>query len=728
MNENELHLRDYLRVIEKRKATVLTFLLITFTIVTIGTLTATPLYEASTKMLIEKSESKPLLMNEYPIHFDPEFLETQFQIIKSDSVARRVVDLLGLDKNYYSSFKGNTTSRTMLGSIAGWLSDLFSVAARIIGIGEPEGVASSLNIGDRGHSLADEVAQIISNTISVSPVRNSRVVEVSYLSENPVLSKMIVNTVAKAYIEEVLEMRMRASGYSLSWMSKKAEEERAKLEKSENALQEYIREKDIVTIEDRVTIIPQKLAELSTRLTKAEADRKELEALYKKLSVMPETEAETIPNVYQSKTFQSIQEQILKSEQNIAEISKKYGKKHPVMKRAMGELTELKEKKSAEIARVVKSVLNDYELAKTNEEDLRELLLATKAEAVNLNEKFIQYGILKREVDTNRHLYNALVTKIKEQRITEKIQPVNVWVIDPAETPEHPAKPRKKLNIMLGLLLGIFGGIGLAFFIEYLDNTIKSSDDAEGNLRVPVLGVIPFTKNKNQRIENIVVDDPASLVTENYRALRTSVMLSAADQPPKNILVTSMASGEGKTTTAANLASTIAKTGKNVLLIDADLRRPRLHKVFNLENKSGLSTLLSGVSSGDILQKSSVRNLSIMTSGPIPPIPSELLNSSRMDKLIETLGSKFDHIIFDSAPVMSVTDSQLLTRFVDSILVVVKSGRTTYEAARKGLKILKEIDSHPVGLVINAVDTKHDGINHYYGYDGYCKRVPEDLS
>ncbi len=726
MNEKEIHLRDYLRIIEKRKATILTFFIITFTIVVIGTFTATPMYEASTNMLVEKSESKPLLMNDYPVNYDPEFLETQFQIIKSNAVARRVVELLSLDVNYYSEFTGGNFSPSLIGRFLNWFSDLFSVIIKITGINDYNLSESTIDDKKETLSPAGKIAQIISSSISVEPVRNSRVVEVSYLSRNPVLATLVVNSVAKAYIEEVLEMRMRASEYAISWMSKKAEEEGKKLEKAENLLQEYIREKDIVTIEDRVAIIPQKLAELSTRLTKAEADRKEIEAIYKKLAVITESEAETIPSVYLSKTFQSIQEQILKSEQNITEVSKKYGEKHPVMKRAIGELQGLKEKKSSEVSRVVKSALNDFELAKTNEDDLRDLLLQTKAEAVNLNEKFVQYGILKRDVDTNRQLYNALVTKIKEQRITEKIQPVNVWVIDAAETPEYPAKPRKKLNVLLGIFFGIFGGIGLAFFIEYLDNTIKSSEDVEENLHIPVLGIIPFSKKKNQRIENIVVDEPASLVTENYRALRTSVMLCSAEKPPQTILVTSMASGEGKTTTAANLAFTIAKTGKNVLLVDGDLRRPRLHKVFNLENTSGLSTFLSGVSSGDILQKSSVGNLSIMTSGPIPPIPSELLNSVRMEKLVKTLSSKFDHIIFDSAPVLSVTDSQILIRFTDSIIVVARAGHTTYESARKGLKILKEIDPHPIGMVINAVDTKRGWINHYYGYDGYCSRVADD--
>ncbi|RPJ81430.1 MAG: hypothetical protein EHJ94_04470, partial [Deltaproteobacteria bacterium] len=302
MNEKEIHLRDYLRIIEKRKATILTFFIISFTIVVIGTFTATPMYEASTNMLIEKSESKPLLINDYSVNFDPEFLETQFQIIKSNAVAKRVVGLLSLDSNYYSEFKGEGFSPSWIGQVLNWFSDLFSLVIKLTGVNDYNSSESTIDDKKETLSPAEKVAQIISSSISVEPVRNSRVVEVSYLSRNPVLATLIVNTVARAYIEEVLEMRMRASEYSISWMSRKAEEEGIKLEKAENSLQEYIREKDIVTIEDRVAIIPQKLAELSTRLTKAEADRKEIEAIYKKIAVITESEAETLPSVYLSKT------------------------------------------------------------------------------------------------------------------------------------------------------------------------------------------------------------------------------------------------------------------------------------------------------------------------------------------------------------------------------------------------------------------------------------------
>jgi capsular exopolysaccharide synthesis family protein len=327
---------------------------------------------------------------------------------------------------------------------------------------------------------------------------------------------------------------------------------------------------------------------------------------------------------------------------------------------------------------------------------------------------------MKREVDTNRQLFSALLAKIKEQKITEKIQMINVWIIDVAETPKFPAKPRKMRNITLGFIFGLFGGIGFAFFIEYLDNTIKSPEDVEESLKIPVLGVIPSLKDKRKNIEDVVATEPSSVLTENYRAVRTAVMLSSAGEPPKCLMITSMASGEGKTATATNLAVAIAKAGRSVLLVDGDMRRPKLHKIFEMDNSSGLSTYLTGASNGKILKQSSIENLSVMTAGPIPPTPSELLNSSRMKQLVKNLSSRFDHIIFDSAPVMSVTDSQILSKISDGTIIVARSGQTTHEIVKKGLKKLQDIDANVLGMVINAVDTKRVGYEYYYGYDGYA--------
>lgn len=717
MEEREIHLRDYIRIIKKRKFTIFTFFIITFLVVFIGTFTASPVFKASTKVLIEKVEANPLRQT-YPIHFmDPEFLETQVQIIKSLSVANRVVKLLALDTKYRSDFIREDHSLPVLGDIVSWLSNVKDVSLRIMGIQKEDKYHNEAE--GEGKTVADMISHTISAGLEVEPLMNSRIVTISFMSENPVLAGLIANKAAEAYIDELLNMRMQTSGYAIEWMTRKADEEREQLAKSENMLQTYVRENDIVTIEDRVTIIPQKLSELGSRLTKAEAERKELEALYERMKASTPEEAETMPIVTSSKALQSIQEEILRLEQKITELSEKYGKKHPVMKRVEGELKGMMGKKSYEISRIIKSVENEYELAKTNEEDLRWLLERTKTEAVNLKEKFIQYGILKREVDTNRHLYDALLAKIKEQRIMEKIQPVSVSIIDKAGIPEHPAKPRKKLNLLLALVLGLFGGAGLAFFIEYLDNTIKSPEETEEKLGVPVLGVIPILKNGKMPVEKVVCDEPSSSSAESYRGVRVSVMLSLADKPPKTILVTSMSAGEGKTTTASNLAVSFAHAGKKTLLIDSDLRRPRLHKVFGLDNSEGLSTYLSGNSVDTaFISKGPVAGLQIITSGPLAPTPSELLGSERMGQLIEKLTKEFDVVLLDSPPVTSATDTMILKRIMQQTIVVVRAGKTTYEMAGKGLKRLQDIDSKMPGIVINAADIEKDFYS-YYGYDGY---------
>ena len=478
MNEKEMHLRDYLRVIRKRRYLVYTILIISVTVVLITTLTATPLYEASTRLLIEKSENTPLLTNYGYVSYDPEFLDTQSQIIKSTSVAQKVVRILKLDENYHSYFKDTTERFSVMNQVREWAGHIISLISKKAGIEIAESSEENSAKDIQATSRANMIAAMIRGGIVIQPVRNTRVVDISFMSQSPVLASMVVNTVAKAYIEEILEMKMRSSGYAVNWMTLKAEEEREKLDKSENALQEYMRAKDIVTIEDRIAIIPQRLSQVSSKLTIAEAKRKEVGAIYGKVPKvsMNLQEAETIPTIGANPALQSIRKQILNAEQHIVELSKKYGPKHPVMIRAKGDLTILKEKRDQEIGMLIKTLKNEYDLARFNEKSLANLLDRIKSEAVDLNEKFIQYRILKREVETNKNLYDALIARIKEKSATEQIKTVDVWVVDQAKTPEFPAQPRKKRNIMLGIIVGLFGGIGLAFFAEYLDNTIKSPD------------------------------------------------------------------------------------------------------------------------------------------------------------------------------------------------------------------------------------------------------------
>jgi polysaccharide biosynthesis transport protein len=698
MEEREIHLRDYLKIVYKRRYTVLTFFAIVFIVVLIGTLSSVSVYQAATKVLIEKVEPANFSMP-YPYYmpYEPEFYETQYQLIRSKSVAQKVVKMLSLEKNYGLYFKDSKKNLS----------------------------------AEEDQKKTDMLAGIISGGISVSPVKNSKIVNISFVSTNPEFAAMVANTVAKAYIEEILDMRMSSSRYSMEWMTKKAEEEKEKVQKSEQALQEYIKANDIVTLQDKIAITPEKLSEFNTQLIKAETRRKELEGLNNKVSNINLRDAETIPNITSDPTIQSIRGQILKAEQNIEEFSKKYGKKHPSMIKAEEDFKILQQKKAQEIKRVIASIKNEYELARTQENVLRRTLASTKAEALNLSEKFVQYGVLTREVETNRQLYDALIKKIKEQSVTEQVQTVNVWVVEKAEKPSSPIKPRKSMNILLSILVGLFGGIGLAFFFDYLDNTIKGQEDAEMRLKVPVLGTVPLLETGNENIEDIILKEPQSLYSESYKTIRTAILLSSPSVSPKNLLVTSMGPEEGKTVTSCNLAITIARSGYSVLLIDSDLRRPRIHSVFGLNNLSGLSTYLAGATSDiNTVFKNPVTNLAIIPSGPIPPNPSELLGSNKMNELMKTLNERFDFIVWDSPPLMSVTDGLILSKIVDGTIVVVRSGKTTYDIVAKGLKLLgvqrdSVTNSHVLGLIINGFNMKNDN-QYYYQYYNYSPSSKEE--
>ncbi len=696
MEEQEIHLRDYLKVIYKRRYTVYTFFIIVFIIVLIGTLSTTPVYKASTKVLIEKVEPANLTLP-YPYYapYEPEFYETQYQLIKSTSVASKVVKALYLENMYELYFKGE----------------------KIV----PKG----------NKTKADMLADIISSGIVVTPVKNSKIVTISFMSTNPEFAALVANSVAKAYIEEILDMRMSSSRYSIEWMSKKAEEEKAKLEKSEKALQEFMKANDIVTLQDRLAITPEKLSEFNTQLIRAEMKRKELEGLYNKVSSIGIKDAETIPYIASDPTIQALRNQKLKAEQNIEELSKKYGSKHPAMLKAQEELKVIDLKREQEIKRVIASIKNEYELARNNENTLRRTLAGTKSEAISMNEKFIQYNTLAREVETNRQLYDALIKKLKEESVTQQVQTVNVWVVEKAEKPDSPVKPRKSLNILLGIIVGLFGGVGLAFFFEYLDNTVKTPEDVEARIGVPVIGAVPLLEEKGEHIEEIILKEPQSVHSESYKSIRTGILLSSATKPPQNILITSMAPEEGKTATSVNLSLTIARSGYSVVLVDSDLRKPRIHQIFRLNNMSGLSTYLAGATPDiDTILKTPLMNLTIIPAGPLPPNPSELLGSQRMTKLMETLNERFDLAIWDSPPLMTVTDGLILSNLVDGTIIVVRAGKTTYDIIKRGLKLIdgrrkSDTTSNVLGIVINGFDVKNAD-QYYYKYYNYYPSEKEE--
>ncbi|BCR05782.1 chain-length determining protein [Desulfuromonas versatilis] len=710
ISDREMHLRDYLKVVSKRRGAVTTFFGATFLLVLLATFAATPLYEGKTRIVIEKVQPSDLTGRGRADSMDPEFYETQYQLLKSRAVAYRVMAMLSLEENYDAYRQESRKSASGLQSLWLWTKDLKNQLATFLKIRKPDGEPSAQP------SKKEWIADQLLENLKVRPLENSRIVSIIYESPNPELAALVPNATVKAYVEETLEMKMESSRRTLEWMSKKAEVERAKLENAEQNLQAYMGANNILTVEDRVAVVPEQLSEISSQLVRAESKRKELEILYQKVKgVSGDTDlAETVAAIASDTTLQALRAQIVEAEKSIMELSGKFGQKHPVMIKARGDLQVLRRKRSHEVARIIESIKNEYELAVSVEAGLRDQLAKTKSEALVLNEKFIQYGALKREVDTNRQMFDALLLRMKEQSITEENQAADLWIVEEAKAPGKPAKPWKGVNLLLGSILGLFGGVGLAFFLEYLDNTIKNPEEAEAGLGAAVLGIVPLCHDRHP-IEEVVLKEPRSAFAESYKALRTALLLSSADSPPGKILITSSLPGEGKTTTSVNLAVALAQSEHRVLLIDGDLRKPRIHKIFRLTNQKGLSTYLAGTTGGDILEKGPLANLTVIPAGPIAPNPSELLASSRMKKLLDTLKQEFDIIICDSPPVLSVADARILSRFFEGTVLVTRAGQTTYEVAKKTLKILHDINAPVLGLMINSLDHK-EGEDYYNAY------------
>jgi capsular exopolysaccharide synthesis family protein len=693
MNEKTPDIKDYLRIINKRRRVAIAFFIIFSSTVLLWTFSSMPVYMASTKLIIEKSEQNILQPMHLFMPYDPEFYETQYQTIKSTAVAKRVVKMLALEEEYDSFMKEN--GRFTVGAVIRRIKGLFGP-----GVGRKAGIAGA----PRKHDT-DMLAQAIIGGISVNPVRDSRIVTISYSSTNPELAAMVTNSIAKAYIEQILDMRLTASRNTLEWMRKKSEEERTKLLESEKALNDYIRENNIITLENRIAIIPQKLTELGSQLTGAESRMQELGAVYERIMSTSTEQVEVLPPFSSDQSLESLRKRIMEAEQNMIGLSKRYGEKHPMIISAAEELNALKSNMKREIKRVVESLKNEYELAKTMVEQYGRRLSETKSEALVLNEKFIQYEVLKKDVETNRQLFDALMKRIKEQSITEQLNTVNVWILKEARVPVQPIKPNKPRNILLGLIIGLFGGIFLAIAFEHFDDKVYSPEDAEEKLGIPVLGVIPLIKGADESvIEDVVSKEPMSHVTEMYKTIRTAIFMSSAEAYPKRLLVTSMGPKEGKTVTSINLATVISQYDRKVLLIDSDLRRPSIHKLLGLDNKEGLSTYLTGFSDLKIntTDDGLPENLDVITSGPIPPNPSELLGSKIMVKLLEEVERKYDIIIFDSPPIMNISDSMIMSGICYGTVFVIRAGQTTYDSAIKGIRSITDIKSHVLGTVING--------------------------
>jgi polysaccharide biosynthesis transport protein len=558
--------------------------------------------------------------------------------------------------------------------------------------------------------------------LTITPVRNSRLVDVKYRSSDPQFAMRIANALSEQYIEQNLEFKFLATQQATQFLNQRMTEQRRALEQNEMALQKYREQTDSVSLEDRQNIVVQRLADLNAAVTKARTERIQKEAAWNQIRAIQTDRAalDTHPLVLTNTFIQQLKGEVAQLQQNQAQLGERLGEKHPEMVKVKSALTNAEAKLQGELAKVVQSIRNDYESALAQERSLSAALEQQKNEALTLNRQSIQYGVLQRDATSSRQLFEGLLQRSKETGIEGELRTSNIRVVDKAELPQSPATPRTMNNIALSLLSGLLLGIGLAFFFDYLDNRIKSPEEIKTHLGIPFLGLVPALRNSEVPGSPLVSNGVTRQFGEAFRTIRTNVLFSSAQEGCRSVVVTSTLPGEGKSIVASNLALSLAMAGQRALLIDGDMRRPKVHMLFGLSQEPGLSNVIVGsAQASETLKRTTVPNLWIMVAGKQPPNPAELLGSRRFKDLMTSLTPHFDWIVIDSPPVMAVTDASIVSHLVHGVVFVVGCEMTGRTAARTALDQLDSAKAKYLGAVLNRVDLRR----HSYYYSHYYKRA-----
>ena len=707
----EPHLLDYLILLRKHQWLILFFLLTIVSIVTIATFRMQSVYQATARVEIDRENTNAIHFSDsdsYEMYEDLEdYITTQSKILQSETLAMLTVKSMGLDN--MTEFGGNPAKPV-----------------------KPSAPGSEASL-HRPPALGAFLGRM-----TIKRVPTSRLLDVTFESTDPALAARVVNAHLNNFIEENFRSRYEAATQASTWLAGQLNEMKIKVENAEDARLAYERQNQIWTIDEKNDISSQKLADLNKQLTDAQADRINKEAVYQ---LAQAGNYDAISAVRESPVIQDILKQESTTSAQYTDALNQYGPKFPKVVRLQAQLKDLDQLVGREKTNIANQMEAEYHGSRQRELLLKNALDEQKAQTNQMAEKLVQYSILKREADTNKQLYDGMLQKLKEAGITAGLRSSNIRVVDPALIPGGPSRPNKSRNVMLSILVGLIGGIGLALLREYLDNTVKTPDDIETLARLPSLAVVPALSNSNGkrtgrfakllkapvivgkegRAELVSHNMPQSQMSEAFRALRTSLLLSQADHPPQVILMTSALPREGKTTAAVNLAVTLAQLGDKTLLVDADLRKPGINRALSLVDgkHAGLSSYLAGVSSLDLITvlHPAITNLAAIPTGPIPPNPADLLSSRRLTELIAELRTRYKFVVIDSPPIMAATDAVILSVLVDGVLLVVRSGETPKEAFTRTRDLLAGVKCRMLGVVLNAVDASSP--DYYYSYRYY---------
>lgn len=717
----KVHLVDYARTLYKHRWIASTTFGVLFVGVAIYTFVATPVYEGRVQLLLDPAKPNVMKFEEVTqssFLSDQYFYQTQVNILKSRGLARRTIDALklwdspelGADATDQRSGFGVAAATA---AAARWIGSLFSSAS--------EGPRGS---DARETARQSRVIDAFLEELTVAPIRNSSLVDVRFAAASPAIAAAVANALAKQYIDQNLEYKFLSTKEASDWLGQQLSVERKKLEDSEQALQRYRESGDAVALEDRQNIVVQRLADLNAAYTQARTDRFEKEALYNQLKSLQNdrTALDTFPAILSNTFIQQLKSQLADLQRQQAQMAERLGEKHPDMIKLNSAIENTEAKLQGELAKVVQSVRNEYLSAEAKERSLANELEMQKAGALSLNRKGIEYGVLRREAESNKQMYEALLQRAKETGISGELKSSNIRVVDQAEVPRRPVRPRKSLNLLLGLFGGLVAGVGLAFFVEYLDNRLKSPDEIKQFLGLGFLGLVPGVRAQDlgEGRSPLLSEAVPQNFAEAFREIRTSVVFSSADEGARSVLVTSTEPSEGKSVVAANLAISLAHAGLRVMLIDADLRKPRLHELMKAKQDPGLSSLLVGrVKASDVVLTTSTANLWMIPAGPNPPNPAELLGSTRFMNLLKSLGEHFDWVVIDSPPVMAVTDPSVIAFRTTGVIFVIGSEQVNRHKALTAVQKLQASKAKILGAILNRANVQQNPYyySHYYSHE-----------
>jgi succinoglycan biosynthesis transport protein ExoP len=717
----ERHLLDYVRTVYKRRWFAIPVFLLVFVAGSLNAARETPVFRARTQLMIEKDTPTVATLDQMfqsqDGWYNDEFYQTQYRILQSRSLARRTIDEMKLWNAPLGHGPAPKMSLDPLSLVLTGVSKGLALGRAPFGGRSPAPAQASADAPSADDESGPESSKIdeFKSGVSIEPVRNSRLVDVLYTSSDPVFAARAANAVAKAYISQSMEFRFSESKDAADWLGDRLTEQRKAVEASEAALQAYRERNGAVSVADSASnIVVQRLTDLNGALTKARTERINKEALHTQLKGAEASGTlETFPAVLTNEYIQKLRSDLADLQRQQAQLAERYGERHAEMIKIRTAIEIAEAKLHAELSKVVASVNNEYLAALGEERSLQAALDAQKTEALSLNRKGIEFGVLQREAESNKQIYESLMQRTKETGISSERRATNIRVVDPAEVPRAPISPNLPRSLILSLMAGLGSSLGLVFFVEYLDSRLKTPQDLKAHLGVPFLGMIPAVARTKELPNPLLTDAGLSNFSEAFKTVRTNVLFSSAEEGLRSLVVTSAGPGEGKSICSANIAIALAQTGIRVLLVDADMRRPRVHEIFEVREEPGLSNLLTGnAKTSEAIQKSSIPGLWLMSAGRIPPNPAELLGSARFLDFLGALDDHFDWVVLDTPPVLVVADSMIVANKATGAVFVVGADQTSRHAAKNAIEQLTGTNANVIGSVLNRANLRRH--SHYY--------------